>query len=101
MGKIFTPAEVSSSSGDQLEAQIKRVLESGRYTMSGYPSGYSDLEVYSIAFVAIILMAVIIGGNCIVIIAIFFEYSLQVYTILSHKLGKGWGDWENLGPMMQ
>ena len=100
MGKIFTPAEVSSSSGDQLEAQIKRVLESGRYTMSGYPSGYSDLEVYSIALVAIILMAVIIGGNCIVIIAIFFEYSLQVYHTIP-QIGKRRGDWENLGTMMQ
>ena len=45
--------------------------------MSGYPSGHTDLEVYTIAVAAIFLMAVIIGGNSIVIIAIFFEYSLQ------------------------
>ena len=71
----------SEPSGDVtfslLEEIRKRVLETGHYKMSGYPSGHTDLEVYSIAVAAIFLMAVIIGGNSIVIIAIFFEYSLQ------------------------
>ena len=52
-------------------------METGEFHMAEYPSGYTNYEVYLIAVSAILLMALIIVGNSIVIVAIFFEYSLQ------------------------
>lgn len=47
------------------------------YRMLGYPSGYTTTEVYLISIATVLIMAAIIVGNLLVIIAIFFEYSLQ------------------------
>eukprot|EP00095_Tigriopus_kingsejongensis_P006560 snap_masked-scaffold235_size242898-processed-gene-1.6 protein:Tk06560 transcript:snap_masked-scaffold235_size242898-processed-gene-1.6-mRNA-1 annotation:"serotonin receptor" len=45
--------------------------------MSGYPSGFTTLEVICICLFVVFVMAVIIIGNILVIIAIFSEYTLQ------------------------
>lgn len=45
--------------------------------MSGYPSGFETWEVIAICVFVIFVMAVIIIGNMLVIIAIFSEYTLQ------------------------
>ena len=45
--------------------------------MFGYPSGYSPLEVLFICLFVVFVMAVIIIGNLLVIIAIFSEFTLQ------------------------
>ena len=48
-----------------------------RYNMSGYPSGYVTWEVILISVVVVFIMATIIIGNLLVIVAIFSEYTLQ------------------------
>lgn len=45
--------------------------------MDGYPSGYSLIAVVIICIIAVFMMAVIVIGNLLVIIAIFSEFSLQ------------------------
>lgn len=71
---IFNTSLVNDTS---LDVVHKQIITDGQFQMSGYPSGYSTLEVYIISLAAILLMAVIIIGNSMVIVAIFFEYSLQ------------------------
>ena len=53
------------------------VVVNNEYRMLGYPSGYTTAEVYIISIATVLIMAAIIVGNLLVIIAIFFEYSLQ------------------------
>lgn len=65
----------SPSEGYMEEAALSS--ESIRFRMSGYPSGYTDEEVYLISAAAVCVMVVIIVGNLLVIVAIFFEYTLQ------------------------
>ena len=48
-----------------------------RYNMTGYPSGYDTWEVIVISIVVVFIMATIIIGNLLVIVAIFSEYTLQ------------------------
>ena len=52
-------------------------LINNEFRMIGYPSGYTTLEVYVISIATVLIMAAIIVGNLLVLIAIFFEYSLQ------------------------
>ena len=47
------------------------------YFMEGYPSGYSFTEVVLVSIIGIIIMAMVIVGNFLVIIAIFSEFTLQ------------------------
>ena len=53
------------------------LLVNNEFRMIGYPSGYTTLEVYVISIATVLIMAAIIVGNLLVLIAIFFEYSLQ------------------------
>ena len=48
-----------------------------RFNMTGYPSGYDTWEVIVISIVVVFIMATIIIGNLLVIVAIFSEYTLQ------------------------
>ena len=48
-----------------------------RFNMTGYPSGYDTWEVIVISIVVVFIMASIIIGNLLVIVAIFSEYTLQ------------------------
>ena len=66
-----------SSSMFKNENDVTYITEAGEYRMVGYPSGYSTTEVYLISIFTVLIMASIIVGNLLVIIAIFFEYSLQ------------------------
>lgn len=52
-------------------------LVPGRFNMTGYPSGYDTWEVILISMVVVFIMASIIIGNLLVIVAIFSEYTLQ------------------------
>lgn len=49
----------------------------GRFNMTGYPSGYDTWQVIFISIVVVFIMASIIIGNLLVIVAIFSEYTLQ------------------------
>ena len=49
----------------------------GRFNMTGYPSGYETWEVILISVIVVFIMATIIIGNLLVIVAIFSEYALQ------------------------
>ena len=53
------------------------LLVNNEFRMIGYPSGYTTFEVYVISIATVLIMAAIIVGNLLVLIAIFFEYSLQ------------------------
>ena len=53
------------------------LLVNNEFHMIGYPSGYTTVEVYVISIATVLIMAAIIVGNLLVLIAIFFEYSLQ------------------------
>ena len=53
------------------------LVVNNEFRMLGYPSGYTTAEVYVISIATVLIMAAIIVGNLLVIIAIFFEYSLQ------------------------
>ena len=53
------------------------LIMGNEFMMKGYPSGYNTAEVYIISSATVIIMMGIIIGNLLVIIAIFFEYSLQ------------------------
>jgi hypothetical protein len=53
------------------------LIVNNEFRMLGYPSGYTTAEVYIISIATVVIMAAIIVGNLLVIIAIFFEYSLQ------------------------
>ena len=53
------------------------LIMGNEFMMKGYPSGYNTAEVYIISIATVIIMMGIIIGNLLVIIAIFFEYSLQ------------------------
>ena len=53
------------------------LIVNNEFRMLGYPSGYTTAEVYIISIATVIIMAAIVVGNLLVIIAIFFEYSLQ------------------------
>jgi hypothetical protein len=53
------------------------ILSRGRFNMTGYPSGYDTWVVVSISIIVVFIMASIIIGNLLVIVAIFSEYSLQ------------------------
>ena len=53
------------------------ILTLGRFNMTGYPSGYATWEVIFISVIVVVIMASIIIGNLLVIVAIFSEYTLQ------------------------
>ena len=46
-------------------------------SLTGYPSGYDTFEVIVISIAVVFIMAIIIIGNLLVIVAIFSEYTLQ------------------------
>ena len=56
---------------------LHRSDEIQRFNMTGYPSGYETWEVIVISVVVVFIMASIIIGNLLVIVAIFSEYTLQ------------------------
>ena len=70
-------ANVSSSPFQSEDGGNGSVIWNTGYKMIGYPSGYTTAEVYLISAATVLIMAAIIIGNLLVIIAIFFEYSLQ------------------------
>ena len=53
------------------------LIINGRFNMTGYPSGYETWEVVFISVIVVFIMATIIIGNLLVIVAIFSEYTLQ------------------------
>ena len=74
---VDSQSNASSWYNDSLEVIRKKIIADGEFQMLGYPSGYTSIEVYTISVAAILLMAVVIIGNSLVIVAIFFEYTLQ------------------------
>ena len=59
------------------ETVISEILQNGRFNMTGYPSGYQTWQVVLISVLVVFIMATIIIGNLLVIVAIFSEYTLQ------------------------
>ena len=59
------------------ETVISEILQNGRFNMTGYPSGYQTWQVVLISVLVVFIMASIIIGNLLVIVAIFSEYTLQ------------------------
>ena len=59
------------------ETIISEILQNGRFNMTGYPSGYQTWQVVLISVLVVFIMASIIIGNLLVIVAIFSEYTLQ------------------------
>ena len=77
---LFTGMSKMNNSSILLDFHHKYVVdveEPIRYNMTGYPSGYDTWEVIVISIVVVFIMATIIIGNLLVIVAIFSEYTLQ------------------------
>ena len=79
MSNALEPSDTSPSTHltINLTETNETLLVNNEFRMIGYPSGYTTAEVYVISIATVLIMAAIIVGNLLVLIAIFFEYSLQ------------------------